>query len=140
MTWGSVSWPWDHDLSWNQKLDAEPTAPPRHPSKFLLTSVFMGKKSFSLFSVWTKPYFKILCDFLVVGSFKKKFHSVNLFVKKCIRLFNYNVGLIFCSLFFVYFLCFSSLTSLLSPIGLFWTFLVFHFISSFPITYLYVVF
>ena len=28
-TWGSIPWPWDHDLSWNRELDAWPTKPPR---------------------------------------------------------------------------------------------------------------
>ena len=23
--WGSIPWPWDHDLSWNQELDTQPT-------------------------------------------------------------------------------------------------------------------
>ena len=22
LTWGSISWPWDHDMSWNQEVDA----------------------------------------------------------------------------------------------------------------------
>ena len=30
-TWGSISGPWDHDLSWNQESDAQPTEPPRGP-------------------------------------------------------------------------------------------------------------
>ena len=28
---GSISGPWDHDLSQNQELDAYPSKPPRHP-------------------------------------------------------------------------------------------------------------
>ena len=30
LTWGSVPQPWDHDLSPNQELGAQPTEPPRH--------------------------------------------------------------------------------------------------------------
>ena len=30
-TWGSIPQPWDHDLSPNQELDAQPTEPPMHP-------------------------------------------------------------------------------------------------------------
>ena len=29
---GSVPWPWDYNLSWNQELDAQPTEPSRCPS------------------------------------------------------------------------------------------------------------
>ena len=29
--WGSISWPWDDDLSRNQESDAQPIEPPRHP-------------------------------------------------------------------------------------------------------------
>ena len=32
LTWGSVSQPWDRDLSQNQELNAWPTEPPRCPS------------------------------------------------------------------------------------------------------------
>ena len=31
LTQGSILWPWDHDLSWNQELDTEPTEPLRLP-------------------------------------------------------------------------------------------------------------
>ena len=31
LTQDSISRPWDHDLSQNQELDAEPTEPSRHP-------------------------------------------------------------------------------------------------------------
>ena len=30
-TWGSIPWPWSHDLSWNQELDVQGTEPPRDP-------------------------------------------------------------------------------------------------------------
>ena len=29
--WGSISRPWDHNLSWNQEADVKPTALTRHP-------------------------------------------------------------------------------------------------------------
>lgn len=29
-TWGSVPWPWDHDLNWNQESDAYLTVQPRY--------------------------------------------------------------------------------------------------------------
>ena len=32
LTQGLIPRPWDHDLSRNQELDAQPTEPPRHPS------------------------------------------------------------------------------------------------------------
>ena len=31
LTWGSISWPWDHNLSRNQESDTQPTEPPRCP-------------------------------------------------------------------------------------------------------------
>ena len=33
--WGLILWPWDHDLSWNQELDAQPTELLRCPYIFL---------------------------------------------------------------------------------------------------------
>ena len=33
---GSIPRPWDHDLSWNQESDAQPTEPSRHPHHHLL--------------------------------------------------------------------------------------------------------
>ena len=35
--WGLIPGPWDHDLSRNQELDAQPTEPLRRPSKWFLT-------------------------------------------------------------------------------------------------------
>ena len=29
LTWGLITWPWDHVLSWNQGSDAQPTNPPK---------------------------------------------------------------------------------------------------------------
>ena len=31
LTWGLILWPWDHNLSWNQKSDTHSTQPPRRP-------------------------------------------------------------------------------------------------------------
>ena len=39
---GSISQPWDHDLSQNQESDAEPTIPPRHPSCLLFCNKFLS--------------------------------------------------------------------------------------------------
>ena len=35
-TRGSVSWPWNHDLTQNQESDAQQSVPPRHSRKILL--------------------------------------------------------------------------------------------------------
>ena len=40
VVWGSVSRPWDHDLSQNQKLNTQLTEPPRCPTCETLNSTF----------------------------------------------------------------------------------------------------
>ena len=41
LTWGSISRPWDHDLSLNQEPDAQPTKPPRRPTDVHIFNVNM---------------------------------------------------------------------------------------------------
>ena len=40
-TWGSISWSWNHDLSQNQELDAQPNEASRHPSISIAKSLYL---------------------------------------------------------------------------------------------------
>ena len=51
--WGLISWLWDHDLSRNQELDAQPTEPPRH-----LCGLFEDLMIFS-YQLWYQVFFMV---------------------------------------------------------------------------------
>ena len=38
--WGSISGPRDHDLSWNQESEAQPTEPPKCPKESPISNIF----------------------------------------------------------------------------------------------------
>ena len=54
-TWGLISQPWDHDLSWNQESDSQPTESPIHIPLWLSFKSRKFKQTESWYS--KTPYF-----------------------------------------------------------------------------------
>ena len=49
--------PWDHDLSQNQELEAQPTEPPGHSSTIVINTITAIKYVvYSRISIWTIYY------------------------------------------------------------------------------------
>ena len=69
-TQGSIPWPWDHDLSWNQELDSQPTEPLRQPCLTYLLLFFFKKCIYILLFMFVR--------FWKISSFKLySFYSNN---------------------------------------------------------------
>ena len=60
-TWGSIPQPWDHDLSWNQTSDAQPTEPPRHPWTWLLM-VFVVTTLLASGALWKQHWVSVFIN------------------------------------------------------------------------------
>ena len=63
-TWVSISWPWDHDLSWNQESKAQPTEPPPGCPIDIMVLILTAKNSGIC-----KDFYGVACQFSFISSF-----------------------------------------------------------------------
>lgn len=65
--WGTISQPWDHELSQNQELDASPNAPPRcplNPHFFVIACLDLQSEVCPPSSKLTLPRLVVVCSYV----------------------------------------------------------------------------